>query len=481
MTMKRTCLISCLALGMSLGLMAQPDDPVVMTVGSEKVTRSEFEYNFNKNNTDAVVDRKSVREYADMYAVYRMKVLAALDARLDTVTSYQKEFRHYRDLQIRPLLVSDAVVEQECTNYYNRMLESLGGKDLIKPAHIFLMLGQNAPKEQIEETKVRIDSIYKALAEGADFETLAKELSQDRQTAVKGGVLPWVGPGQTLKEFEDVAYALKVGEMSKPVQSPVGYHIIKMMERKELEPFDSLHTKIHAYLERRGIRDQLAGTVVDSLRAKYNGEKTAEEILDMETERLCAQDMELKYLVKEYHDGLLLYDLCSQQIWEPAKADTVGIENHFKSNRKSYAWDKPHYSGMVYYCKNEADVAAVKKLLKKVPEDKWITTVREAYNKDSVCVRMEKRLFAEGDNDNVDALALKVKGKDIKPVNGFPYVGVVGKVLKKGPAKWTDVSAQVVQDYQKAKEDEYVETLRRKYPVVINEAVLSTVNQGGNN
>ena len=480
MTMKRTCLISCFVLCVSLSLMAQSDDPVVMTVGNEKVTRSEFEYNFNKNNTDAVVDKKSVREYADMYAVYRMKVLAALDNKLDTVTSYQKEFRHYRDLQIRPLLVSDAVVEEECTKYYNRMLESLGGKDLIKPAHIFLMLGQNASNEQIEATKVRIDSIYNALTEGADFETLAKELSQDRQTAVKGGVLPWVGPGQTLKEFEDAAYALKVGEMSKPVQSPVGYHIIKMTERKDLEPFDSLHTKIHAYLERRGIRNQLAGVVVDSLLAKYNGEKTAEDILDMETERLCAQDKELKYLVKEYHDGLLLYDLCSKQIWEPAKADTVGIEKHFKANKKSYAWDKPHFAGMVYYCKNEADVAAVKKLLKKVPEDQWITTVRGAYNKDSVVVRMEKRLFAEGENDNVDVLALKAKGKELKPVKDFPYVGVVGRVLKKGPAKWTDVSAQVVQDYQKAKEDEYVETLRRKYPVVINENVLSTVNQTGN-
>ncbi len=478
--MKRTCLISCFVLCVSLGLMAQSDDPVVMTVGNEKVTRSEFEYNFNKNNTDAVVDKKSVREYADMYAVYRMKVLAALDNKLDTVTSYQKEFRHYRDLQIRPLLVSDAVVEEECTKYYNRMLESLGGKDLIKPAHIFLMLGQNASNEQIEATKVRIDSIYNALTEGADFETLAKELSQDRQTAVKGGVLPWVGPGQTLKEFEDAAYALKVGEMSKPVQSPVGYHIIKMTERKDLEPFDSLHTKIHAYLERRGIRDQLAGVVVDSLLAKYNGEKTAEDILDMETERLCAQDKELKYLVKEYHDGLLLYDLCSKQIWEPAKADTVGIEKYFKANKKSYAWDKPHFAGMVYYCKNEADVAAVKKLLKKVPEDQWITTIRGAYNKDSVAVRMEKRLFAEGENDNVDVLALKAKGKELKPVKDFPYVGVVGRVLKKGPAKWTDVSAQVVQDYQKVKEDEYVETLRRKYPVVINENVLSTVNQTGN-
>ena len=93
------CLFSC-------GIVsAQQNDPVVMTVAGEAITRSEFEYNFNKNNSDVVVDKKSIREYADLFAVYKMKVRAALDSKMDTLASFQKEYRHYRDLQIRPLLV----------------------------------------------------------------------------------------------------------------------------------------------------------------------------------------------------------------------------------------------------------------------------------------------------------------------------------------------------------------------------------------
>ena len=85
-----------------------------MTVANEPITRSEFEYNFNKNNTEDVVDKKTVREYADLYAVYKMKVRAALDAKMDTISSFQKEFKHYRDMQIRPLLVPEVVIEQQC-------------------------------------------------------------------------------------------------------------------------------------------------------------------------------------------------------------------------------------------------------------------------------------------------------------------------------------------------------------------------------
>jgi peptidyl-prolyl cis-trans isomerase SurA len=132
---------------------------------------------------------------------------------------------------------------------------------------------------------------------------------------------------------------------------------------------------------------------------------------------------------------------------------------------------------MLFYCKNQADVKLVAKMLKKQKDDsKWISMVREQFNKDSVMVRMDRRLFAKGENANVDALAFKVKGVEVKPLDGFPYVGYVGKVLKKGPAKWTDVSASVVQDYQKAQEDKYVDELRKKYPVVIFEDKLSTVN-----
>lgn len=476
--MTKKILACCAVMLFSVVAMSQQnDDPVVMTVAGEPITRSEFEYNFNKNNTDAVVDRKSVREYADLFAVYKMKVRAALDARMDTASAFQKEFRHYRDLQVRPLLVPDVVVEKQCQDYYEGMLQALGGKDLIRPAHILVLVPQNADVQVQEAKKQLADSIYNALLQGVAFEELAHKHSDDVQTGKNGGALPWIGPGNTLKEFEDVAYALQEGEMSKPFLSPVGYHIVKMLERKQLEPFDSLHPQIHRFMERRGVHERLAVDALDSIVKKYNGQYTTDQILDMETERLCTDNMELRYLVKEYHDGLLLYELCSTQIWEPAKTDTLGLENYFNQNKKNYAWDIPHFSGMVFYCKEKADVKLVKKLLKKEKDDaKWITVVREHFNKDSVMVRMDKRLFAKGDNNNVDAIVFKVKGTEVKPLEGFSHIGYVGKVLKKGPEKWTEVGAKVVQDYQKAQEDKFVEELRKKYPVVIYEDVLSTVN-----
>ncbi|MDE5561496.1 MAG: peptidylprolyl isomerase [Bacteroidaceae bacterium] len=455
----------------------QTEDPVVMTVGSVPVTRSEFEYNFNKNNTDIVVDRKSVREYADLFAVYKLKVLAALDAGLEADSSFQKEFRHYRDLQIRPLLVPEVVVEKQCHDYYDGMLQTLGGKDLIRPAHILILVPQNADDKVLEEKRLLADSIYNALLHGADFGKLARELSNDVQTGRNDGALPWIGPGNTLEEFENVAYGLQVGQTSEPFLSPVGYHIVRMLERKQLEPFDSLHAQIHKFMERRGVHERLSVDALDSIVKKYDGKYTADQILDMETERLCAGNDELKYLVKEYHDGLLLYEFCSTRIWEPAKADTVGLERYFKDNRRAYAWDKPHFSGIVYYCKNKDDVKAVNKVLRKEKDDdKWVGIVREQFNKDSVTVRMDKRVFALGENNNVDALVFKVKDKVVKPLDGFPFVGFVGTQQKKGPGRWTDVSAKVIQDYQKAQEDRYVRELRKKYPVVIMEDVLTTVN-----
>ena len=131
---------------------------------------------------------------------------------------------------------------------------------------------------------------------------------------------------------------------------------------------------------------------------------------------------------------------------------------------------------MVYYCKNAADVKAVQKLVKKLPQEQWMPAIREAFNKDSIMVRVERRVFKKGDNANIDKLALKVKSAELKPVKGFPNVGVMGKVLKKGPAEWTDVSNQVVNDYQRVKEDEYVAELRKRYTFEVDEAVLKTVN-----
>ena len=118
----------------------------------------------------------------------------------------------------------------------------------------------------------------------------------------------------------------------------------------------------------------------------------------------------------------------------------------------------------------------MKKLVKKLPQDKWMSAIRETFNKDSIMVRVERRVFKKGDNANIDKLAFKVKDAELKPVKNFPNIGIFGKVLKKGPAEWTDVSNQVVSDYQRLKEDEFVAELRKRYTVEIDKAVLATVN-----
>ncbi|MBR6031000.1 MAG: peptidylprolyl isomerase [Bacteroidaceae bacterium] len=453
---------------------AAQEDPIVMRINGAPVTRSEFEYNYNKNNSEGVIDKKNVEEYTELFVNYKLKVLAALDDHLDTLSSYQKEFRQYRDQQIRPLLVPEGAKEKECRAYYDGMIARLEGKQLLQPAHILIHLTQDATEEQRAAAKVRIDSVYQALKDGADFAELAKQVSQDPGSAARGGMLPWIGPNQVVKEFEDVAYSLEVDQISEPFLMPFGYDIVKLIGKKDLETYEELHDKIMKYLDGQGIENHLAQQVLDSIAGQ--NEKTIEQILDEKTEEFCAKDNELKYLVQEYHDGLLLFEECNTKVWEPAAKDTLALERYFKQNKKQYAWSEPHYSGMVYYCKNADDVKAVQKLVKKLPQDKWMGVIRETFNKDSIMVRVERRVFKKGDNANVDKLAFKVKEAELKPVKNFPNVGVFGKVLKKGPAQWTDVSNQVVSDYQRFKEDEFVAELRKRYTVEIDEKVLETVN-----
>ena len=457
---------------------AQSDDPIVMKINGKDVTRSEFEYNFNKNNTDGVIDKKSVDEYAELFINYKLKVEAALDAHLDTLSSYQKEFRSYRDQQIRPLLVTPEAEEAEVQSYYDNMLAQLEGKQLIQPAHIFIRLQQQATAEQLAAAKARIDSIYLELQGGKDFAELAAQSSEDPSTAHRGGIIGWIGPHQLLKELEDAAYALQVGEVSAPLQSTVGWHIMKLMDTKPLEPYDTLAPRIRSFLEARGLKDRVAGAIVDSLAKASGGQKTVEQVLDEESDRLAAQDDELKYLIQEYHDGLLLYEICQRQIWEPAAKDTAALENYFKKHKKDYKFENPLYTGALLQAQDGQVLKQVQKVLKKQKdESRWADIVKTQFNKDSVQVRFERRMFSQGDNALVDSLVFKVREGKSRVNPRYPAVGISGRLLKKGPKYWYDVNSKVVADYQALKEKEFVDELRRRYSVVIYKEAMATVNK----
>ena len=389
--MRRISILTLLLIAIGMNSAKAQSDPIVMTIAGENVPRSEFEYNYNKNNSEGVIDKKTVDEYVELFINYKLKVKAAIDAKLDTMTSYQKEFRTYRDQQIRPLMVPEGAEEKEAIEYYDNMLKQLEGKDLIQPAHIFVRVPQQATPEQQATAKTRIDSIYTALKGGAGFAELANKHSEDRQTAIRSGVIGWIGPHQLIKELEDAAYALEKDEVSEPFLSPVGWHIMKLMDKKPLEPYDTLAPRIREFLEARGVKEKIATQLIDSL--SKSQQKSIEEIMDEASDHYAAQDDELKYLIQEYHDGLLFFEEMQREVWQPAAADTLGLIKYFKKNKKRYTPTK-------------AEV----------------------------------------------------------------------KAGKKKPKVWTDVSDQVVSDYQAEREQAFVEELRKRYPVVIYKEALKTVN-----
>ena len=161
-------------------------------------------------------------------------------------------------MQIRPALVTEADVEAEAHTLYDNEAKRIGPDGLIKPAHIFVRLSPDADKETEKAKKARIDSLYNALMNGADFTELASKKSEDPGAAKQGGVIGWISHGQTFEEFDKAAYALKDGETSKPVLSPVGWHIIKVIERKQIDPYDTLRPAIMKFIERRNLRDAIA-------------------------------------------------------------------------------------------------------------------------------------------------------------------------------------------------------------------------------
>ena len=473
--MKTRLIVASMLLTAAVANAQNNDDPTIMTVNGQSVPRSEFEYSYNKNNSEGVIDKKSVDEYVDLFVNYKLKVQAAKDARLDTLTSFKDEFAMYRDQQIKPSFVTDEGMLREAQKVYNDTKESIGPRGLIMPAHILMHVEQQAPAEEMQKAKVRIDSIYTALKNGADFADLAKRLSQDPGSAVNGGALPWIGPGQTVKEFEDQAYALQKGEMSQPFQSPYGYHIILMKDRKQLEPFDSLKNDIFAFLERRGGREHVADQAIKEM-AQEQGISTA-QLLEKRAAEMSAKDMDLKYLIQEYHDGLLLYEISNQTVWDKAAKDELGLANYFQKNKKKYGWDEPRYKGIAYHVKDKADVKAVKKSVKGLPFSHWADQLRKTFNNDSIIrIRVEKGIFKKGDNAVIDKMVFK-KDTTVTSLQDYPIDAVFGKLLKKGPEEYQDVRALVVADYQEELEKAWVEDLRKRYSVVVNKEVLQTVNK----
>lgn len=320
-----------------------------------------------------------------------------------------------------------------------------------------------------------MDSIYAlATAEGADFAALAEEHSEDKGSAIRGGDLGWFGRGAMVQPFEDITFGLQEGAISKPFQTRFGVHISMLHGKRGIQPLDSIRSQVLRQVQ-RDQRMQIANQrFIEKARQEYN---LPAEMSDADVKAYVDAHLEEKYpelrnLVREYHDGILLFDVSLREVWDKANQDTEGLAAYFKANKKNYTWDEPRYKGYVIYAKNEVAAKAAKQIIKNANPDSVMNILSARVNVDSVqYVKVEHGLWKVGKHAAVNKYGFKVKDATYTPSEEFPIVEAVGKVIKR-PQTYEDERGKVTTDYQDYLEKQWIERLRAKYPVVVNKEVL---------
>ncbi|HPS83561.1 MAG TPA: peptidylprolyl isomerase, partial [Bacteroidales bacterium] len=401
-----------------------------------------------------------------------------------------------------------------------------------------------------DSIKARIDEAYKLISNGEDFESVVKKYSDDKGTAAKGGMLPWFGSFRMVPEFVLPLYEMKPGDISKPIHTIYGWHIIKMADRKPIGTFDenksTLKTQIGRDKRSFAARDKLVG----KLKTEYNykaDEKVLKElvplitdsiysaswlvpankslsktvctiagkpyllsefadflvhkqsqikagddkgtfvntmfnqyseemIIEFENTKLEEKYPEFKALMKEYRDGILLFDLMDKNVWSKAVKDTAGLKSYYETIKGNYKYG-PRAEAAIYTCKGETELKALQKLLKKAPKKGYTPEIISTMlNKDSIpAVTYQIVKVEKGVNTLVDQTPwVKNQNSVYRENNEIKLVSVLS-LLDPEPKPLQEVKGLVTAEYQNYLEQQWVNELRGKYSWMVDEEVLKSI------
>lgn len=612
-------------------VLSAQNSPVLLTIDDREITKSEFEYIYQKNNTNVYSDedRKSPESYLDLFIDFKLKVIEAENLKMDTSKAFINELAGYRKEVAAPYLTNSTYDEQLVHTMYERMKkevdashillrvdenatpeqekeilasiknireEIINGKDFeeaaaeysedpsakenkgqlgyfsafmmvypfenaafetqvgeisepirsrfgyhiikvndkrdnqgeILVAHIMKTFPQDASAETKQRLKQEIDSLYKLVLEGVDFAELAKKESDDRRTATDGGKMPWFAAGRIIPEFSEPAFALKNnGDVSEPIETTFGYHIIKKIDERPIASFDELRAEIERRIKRDPERNNSSKHIfIDQLKEEYNyqtNNKGVEmlnglniqkdslpdlslfiidgktfsandfhnwilknkieggsysstldkwidaEILAYEDSKLEEKHPDFKYLMQEYHDGILLFSISQDKIWNFASRDTVGLENFYEKNQNNHMWEE-HFRGSIITCINQEVHEMADELFAGGLNNE---DVLAHINNEEDLIEIETGVWENGDSPIVDFYVWN--GPEPEGFNSETTF-VRGDKIDPQPKTLDEARGLFISDYQQYLEQKWIKELRSKYKVKINKKVLKTVD-----
>jgi peptidyl-prolyl cis-trans isomerase SurA len=217
------------------------DKQVLVNIGEEVVKVDEFMRVYNKNNTQTSMQGATpLEEYLDLFINFKLKVMEAEELKMDTISSFNKELAQYRKQLAKPYFIDESVNEAILEEAYQHKLKD------IRASHILIMVDENARPQDTLAAFNKIVEIREEVLQGMDFSEAAVTYSEDpsaqdreaipgQQRAMKGnkGDLGYFTVFNMVYPFEEAAYNTAVGEVSQPVRTRFGYHLIKVTDNKD--------------------------------------------------------------------------------------------------------------------------------------------------------------------------------------------------------------------------------------------------------
>lgn len=442
------------------------------------------------------------------------------------------------------------VVKSAAGYHILKVNDSRTARGEIEAAHILIRKNK---EDNGASAKVTIDSIYQTLQKGGDFETLARTHSQDNLSASKGGNIGFFGINKYERAFENAAFGIGTdGTYIAPVETSVGWHIIKRIRKKPDESFEIAKRKLAPKVQkdsrykmareamlnrikkegnfteskmnymklRTSLKDDfkthkwkpspqkmpdalftLGGDSKFSIadfeafaqknsrdRLRFGRSKSVQETLEMLYDKFVSESLlsyekrqldkkypEFKALMREYEEGILLFEATKILVWDKASQDSVGLEKFFNENRgkRKYMWNER--AEVSFYTLKKDEVKQLKKVRKRAKK-KSPEKVLAKYNKDGKRILSHRTEIVEkGKNKVVDGLPWKKKSISATEINKRDQSSnflKIEKILPKSPKTLKEARGYVVADYQDHLEREWVKELKNTYKVEINQEVF---------
>lgn len=402
------------------------------------------------------------------------------------------------------------------------------------------------------EAKMKADSLYQRIKDGGSFEEFARLYSEDKTSSNQGGNIGYFGINQFEQSFEDAAHALKSNnDISKPVETSIGYHIIKRLNKEEELPYDRAKRKIQADITRDSRFALAQATLIEKIKseAKFNYNQEAfnriantidsnfftykwkvpenlvkeklgslgkfdfttdqfmdhvksntrlrlqgaeennvkntlknlfddfisQRCLQYEEGRLEDKYPDFKSLMREYREGILLFEATKNVVWDKASEDTVGLKHFFEKNKGNYQWDQRAVILSVNIdTTNKAIAEKIYKKHKKANIDKLISK----FDKNKSFLSYQKNVVEKKSTDSYVGLSF-IKGfmtplEQDKITENFHY-RKVESILPAGQKSLDDARGYIIADYQEYLESLWIDELKAKYKVELDEAVFKSL------